>query len=335
MQSKATLEPAAAERVQEAYGVHLIRISLPIPGTKVNIYFIEQPVPTLIDVPPEGKAFLDELGTSLRSIDYSISDIKRIIVTHPHFDHYGSARTINERSGADICISRGGARWVEDYPNELQSEEIYRKLLLSDAGVPVSEIEYVTEYYARANRFARGAKPTRYLSEGDKFELCSLSFSVTEVPGHTPWCILLHDTKDGIGFSGDFLPHTTTATPLVQWTDIRSKGYKTLTSYVASLNKVRKMCLTIVFPGHGNVIVNPSKTIDNLLTLIEGRKRAIRRILRKGTLTPFQITCDLFPKLPREGLFRGVSDVIAHLEMLQDENFAARKDGNPIRFIAV
>lgn len=329
------LRPGTASQVQKTCGINLIPVNLPIPGAKVNIYFIEQPVPTLIDAPPEGKVFLDQLEVGLRSKGHSINDIKRIIVTHPHFDHYGSARTINERYGADIWVSQGGARWIEDYANELRREEFYRKLLLKNAGVPASEIKYVNEFYRNANRFAHGAKPTRYLSDGDLFELSPLSFTVTEVPGHTPWCILIHDMTNTIGFTGDFLLQGLTSIPLVQWTDVGSKGYKTLTSYVASLNKVKEMSLKIAFPGHGKVILNPSKTIDDLLTFIKGRRKAIHRILQKGNLTPFQVTREIFPKLPREGLFRGVSDVMAHLEMLQDEGLAKRKNGTPIYFTAV
>jgi glyoxylase-like metal-dependent hydrolase (beta-lactamase superfamily II) len=335
MRNKAILQPDTAKWVQETYGIHLIHVNLPISGVKVNIYFVEQPVPTLIDAPPEGKVYFDQLEAGLRSLGHSINDIQRIIVTHPHFDHYGSARTIKERNGADIWVSQGGARWIEDYANSLCREELYRKLLLKNAGVPASEIEYVTGFYRSANRFAHGAKPTRYLSDGDLLELSSLSFTVTEVPGHTPWCILIHDTSNAIGFTGDFLLQGLNTIPLVQWTDVGSKGYKTLISYVASLNKVKELSLKIAFPGHGKVILNPSKAIDDLLSLITGRRKAIHRILQKGSLTPFQVTSEIFPKLPREGLFRAVSDVMAHLEMLQDEGLAKRKKGTPIYFTAV
>ncbi|MGD0917960.1 MAG: MBL fold metallo-hydrolase [Thermodesulfobacteriota bacterium] len=335
MRDKATQGSGTVKQVQEVSGVYQIRVNLPIPGTKVNIYFVEQPTPTLIDAPPEGKVFLDELEAGLRSIGHSINDIRRIIVTHPHFDHCGSARTINKKYGADIWVSQGGARWIEDYASELRREERHRKRLLKDAGAPASEIEYVNEFYRNANRFAHRAKSTRYLSDGDMFELSLFSFIVTEVPGHTPWCIIIHDTKNTIGFTGDFLQRDITSNPLGQWTDIRSKGYKTLTSYIASLKKVRAMRFRTAFPGHGNVIQNPSETIDDLLTIIEDRKKAICRILQKGRLTPFRITCELFPKLSREGLFRGVSDVMAHLEILQDEGLAERNDGNPIYFTAV
>jgi glyoxylase-like metal-dependent hydrolase (beta-lactamase superfamily II) len=266
---------------------------------------------------------------------YSIQDIQRIIVTHPHFDHYGLARAISDKNGAEVWISQGGARWIGDYEKELRKEDKHRRMLLKKAGVAASEIEYVAEFYRRANRFAHGVRASRYLREGDTFELASLSCTVTEVPGHTPWCILIHDVGNVMAFTGDFLPPDIISSPLIQWTDVMSKDYRTLKSYIASLEKVRQMNLKIAFPGHGKVIQNPTKRIDDFLSLIDERRTAVRNILEKGSQTPLQITRKLFPNLPREGLFRAISDVIGHLEMLEEDGLAERRGGNPLYFSPV
>jgi hypothetical protein len=41
------------------HAIHVIRCSLPIPGT-INVYFIQEPLPTLIDAPAAGDVFVDE-----------------------------------------------------------------------------------------------------------------------------------------------------------------------------------------------------------------------------------------------------------------------------------
>ena len=153
--------------------IHRIRCSLPIPGATVNIYFVKEPVPTLIDAPPEGTRYLEELDAGLKAVGHSIRDIRRIIVTHPHFDHYGSARTINEMNRAEVWASKRGARWIEDHEKELHNEETYRALLLEKAGALPVEINDVNAYYREANCFAHGAKISRYLEDGDPFELAS------------------------------------------------------------------------------------------------------------------------------------------------------------------
>lgn len=319
----------------KAEGIHTVRINTPIPDVKVNIYFIKEPVPTLIDAPPEEKLYLDELSAGLGAVGYSLEDIGRIIITHPHFDHFGSARAISDKSGAEIWISQGGARWLEGYETELHNEEMFRSMILKKAGAAASEIKFVTEFYRQANCFARGAKPARYLKRGDTFELASRSFAITEIPGHTPWCILIHDVNNATAFTGDFLVPDISSRPLVQWTDIMSKDYKTLKSYIASLKKVREMNLQIAFPGHGKIIRDPSKRIDDLLSFIDVKRRSILSILKKDRQTPLQIIRELFPDLPREGLFRAVSDVMAHLEMLEEDHLAETIDGTPVYFSAV
>lgn len=313
------------------YGIRPIRCSLPIPAT-VNIYFVKDPVPTLIDAPPEGMKYLEELDAGLRSAGYSIRDIKRVIITHPHFDHYGLSQTISERSGAEVWVFRGGAHWIEECEKELQNEEVYRKGLLEKAGATTPEIEDVTEYYREANCFAHGARASKYLRGGERFGLASLTFTVTHVPGHTPFCILLHDISNSLAFTGDFLPPDITSMPLVQWTDIRSQHYRPTVEYLASLKKVREMDLRVALPGHGQIILEPSKKIDGLLRLIDERRKAVLAVLKKGSHTPVEIAREIFPCLPLEALFRAVSDVMGHLEMLEKEGFAERTDKHPFRF---
>jgi glyoxylase-like metal-dependent hydrolase (beta-lactamase superfamily II) len=313
------------------FGIRPIHCSLPIPAT-VNIYFVKDPVPTLIDAPPEGMKYLEELDAGLRCAGYSIKDIKRVIITHPHFDHYGLSQTICERSGAEVWVFGDGAHWIEEYEKELQNEEVYCKGLLEKAGATVPEIEEVTEYYREANCFAHGARVSKHLRGGERFRLASLAFTVTHIPGHTPFCILLHDTSNSLAFTGDFLPPDIPSMPLVQWTDIRSKHYRSTVEYLASLKKVREMDLRVALPGHGQIILEPSRKINGLLGLIDERRKAVLAVLKKGSHTPVEIVREIFPHLPLEVLFRAVSDVMGHLEMLEMEGFAQRTDKHPFRF---
>jgi glyoxylase-like metal-dependent hydrolase (beta-lactamase superfamily II) len=312
--------------------IHRIRCSLPIHGATVNIYFAKDPVPTLIDAPPEGPKYLEELDAGLKSLGSSVEDIRRIIVTHPHFDHYGAARTISEGNGAEIWASKKGACWMEEHEEELRNLEVYRTGLLEKAGVSGEDIRFVNQYYSDANRFASGAQITRYLQDGDRFELASLRFAVTEVPGHTPFCILLHNSEGGLGFTGDLLPQGIASLPLVQWIDLRSPGYMTLKSYMGSLKKVREMNLRAAFPGHGKILRNPAESADSLLRLIAERQKKVCWSLQKGSRTAIEIVRELLQNCPREGLFRAVSDVMGHLGILEEEGLVERTDGIPVHF---
>jgi glyoxylase-like metal-dependent hydrolase (beta-lactamase superfamily II) len=303
---------------------------------KVNSYFVEGPVPTLIDVPPHGNPYLRELRDGITDLGYSLRHVKRIIVTHPHIDHFGSAAAIAAESGAEVWISREGARWIEHYEEELADEEAFNKEFLTSAGVPKGRVEDVLPRFFRpARTLAQRVSVSRYMAEGDELPLGSGSFRVIGVPGHTPWCMLIYNEEGRVAFSGDFLLKEISSNALCQRGHVLSKGYKSLKAYTASLKRVREMRLKLVLPGHGDVIANPSARIEELLSFIGERRRLIRDILTRGAQTPFQIMNELFPDLPASELFLAISEIVGHLEVLEEESLAVRLEGAPIRFTCV
>src|SRR5208283_2985901 len=120
MSDKAQSEIAAM--LQEEHGIHRIPIASRMFGFVVNTFFVEKPYPTLVDVPPDQGVYLEKLQSGLRKAGYSIGDIRRIIVTHPHFDHFGLARTIVEMTGAEVWVPGAAARWFEDFNGEIRKE---------------------------------------------------------------------------------------------------------------------------------------------------------------------------------------------------------------------
>ena len=78
-------------------GIDVFRVSTPHPALTVNTYFVQEPVPTLVDAPTGSRDFLGELETCIKALGYALEDIETVIVTHPHPDHWGSARAIADR----------------------------------------------------------------------------------------------------------------------------------------------------------------------------------------------------------------------------------------------
>jgi glyoxylase-like metal-dependent hydrolase (beta-lactamase superfamily II) len=317
-------------------GIHRLQIPTPFAVGTVNSYFVEEPVPTLIDVPPHGDVYLGELRAGLGRLGSSLHRVRRIIVTHPHIDHCGSAAAVAAESGAEIWVSREGARWLEQYDQELVAEEAFSKEFLTCAGVPKAWVEEaIPRFFVGARELAKCVRVAHYMQEGDELALGGGSFRVTAVPGHTPWCMLIHDEAHGLAFSGDFLLKDISSNALCQRGDVLPGGYKSLKAYKASLMRVEEMKLKLVLPGHGDVIEEPSQRIAELLAFIDERRRLIRDILARGAQTPFQMMHVLFPGLPADELFLAISEIMGHLEILEEEGFAARLEGTPVRFTPV
>jgi glyoxylase-like metal-dependent hydrolase (beta-lactamase superfamily II) len=307
------------------YRIHRLPIRTPFPIGRINCYFVEAPVPTLIDVPPRGASFLGELQTGLKDLGYSLRDVKRIIVTHPHIDHFGSAAAIAEQSEAEVWVCREGAGWLEDYEAKLVEEERFSRNFLMNAAIPAAWVEQTTPgFFELARELAQSVKPSRYLVEGDEVLLGGALFKFVAVPGHTPWCMMICNERDRIAFTGDFLLKEVSSNALCQGPHAAPEGYKSLKTYLTSLRKVRDMDLRLALPGHGGVIEQPSERIEELLAFIGERKRLMRDILSRGAQTPFQIMKQLFPDLPESELFLAISEIMGHLEVLEEEGLVTR-----------
>lgn len=322
----------------DQFGIHRLVIPVPFPVEPLNVYFVEEPVPTLIDTPPRGRSFLRLLGDHLNAMGFSIRDIRRIILTHPHFDHYGLTGDIVSRSGAEVWAAAGtGGCFRRD---NIDDEEAFQHDLLLKAGAPVEWIDYVRRKFGGwARRYGCDLTPKRYLEDASRVQIGTAVFSVTSVPGHTPWCMLIHDTDNRIAFTGDFLLYNISSNPIVQRPSVIPEGYGSLKAFISSLKKVRTLGLRLALPGHGRVIENPNERIDALLQFIEGRKLLVYDILQSGPQTLFQMVKKLFPRLRRYELFLAVSEIIGHLEVLEEEGRVARDDATGgdhlIRFTAM
>jgi glyoxylase-like metal-dependent hydrolase (beta-lactamase superfamily II) len=318
-----------AKSLASDYGIHRIRISTPIPDLKVNIYFAQEPVPTLIDAPPGGALCLDELNAALLARGHSVEEIRRIIVSHPHFDHFGGTQRIMEMSGAEVWVYEGASHRFENFKEEDREEKAICAMLLKEAGGTTAEVENVVEFFEARSDLAQNIFPSRCLKVGDRFEFGSLTLAVAAVPGHTPWCILLFDENEQIAFGGDLFLNGNPSDPLIIMAKRGSTEYKSLTSYKLSLEAVERMNLKILLPGHGGIIQDPSKRIEDRLKAIDKRRLAVLRTLKKRNQTAIQITRQVFPNLPQAHLFIGIVEVLSHLELLEEDVFVERRDDIP------
>ena len=307
-------------------GVHTIRIPTPFPVGTINVYLIEAPCLTLIDVPPNDPISYRHLSADLKQKGYSFNDIKRIIVTHPHFDHYGLASRIIKHSNAEVWAFRGGAHYFENFPDEFEADFVHYASLLEQAGAPRKGSDYLDGFYQSILRFSGKVKISRYLEDGDTLELGSTPFTVVHVPGHTPWCIMLYDHHRQIGFTGDFLIKDISSNAVLQRPGRGLDEYKSLKAYVLSLQKTKLLGIETALPGHAEPIWDAGKRIDEMLYSIENRKRQILALVNRfGPCTPFDLMTQLFPDLHDWQVFLGVSEIIGHLELLEDEGLVQRQ----------
>ena len=111
----------------------------------------------LIDAMNPEQRCLDAIVKGIKDIGYELSDLKMIIITHGHGDHYGLADELRKLSGAKILISKGD--------HELAQHPALKKFSPMDYPVDV------------------------YLEDGMDITLGDTTIHCVETPGHTDHCM--------------------------------------------------------------------------------------------------------------------------------------------------
>jgi glyoxylase-like metal-dependent hydrolase (beta-lactamase superfamily II) len=142
---------------------------------------------SLIDTGIAGdvKLVMDAIAESGRKI----TDLRRIVLTHCHKDHAGTAAELRRLSGADILAHRLDAPVIrgDAEPADPVLSAAEQAIFDSVAGeIPESEPVSVD----------------RELEDGDELEIDG-GAHVIHVPGHTPGSIAIHVPRSRVLFTGD------------------------------------------------------------------------------------------------------------------------------------
>ncbi len=106
----------------EQLGIHRISVPSPFFGGQTNVFLIEGPPLTLVDAGPNSRRALQALAEGLERLGHRLEAVQRIVITHPHADHYGLVAAVASPSRAEVYAHRANRYWIEGF-NALQSEK--------------------------------------------------------------------------------------------------------------------------------------------------------------------------------------------------------------------
>ncbi|MFC1868661.1 MBL fold metallo-hydrolase [Thermodesulfobacteriota bacterium] len=164
-------------------------------------------------IDPGGKA-----GLILGTVGDLELDIKIIVLTHGHVDHFIALKDVQEGTGAEVAIHANDARRID---------------------VGGNSISYMYGY-----SYKQPSSLDRLLEDGDIIEAGDLSFRVIHTPWHTPGCICI--LGHGCLFTGD------TAVRRLIGSGSNTAGRY---SWIDESTDDRFIDLpddTIIYPGHGS-----------------------------------------------------------------------------------
>jgi len=296
----------------------------PFPVGDINSYVIEDSTRrgelTLIDTGVKSTAAFEALRKAFKEYGYSLEQVRRILVTHAHMDHYGQALRLREISGATVYASElEGERMKTHWSPSAQRDE--RILAAFERwGVPPQVARSDAGMSDLSKQLQDPMDVDVVLGEGDRVEIGDWTLEVMDTPGHCEGHIVFYERDTRVLFSGDHLLTDISPVPLLSFPKREGEPRpKSLARFMQSLVKVEALDCEITFPSHGDVILDHRKLIAGYRLHHERRALQLARMLAAGPRTAFELATQMFPRHYATQLFLVLSEVIGHLDILVDE----------------
>lgn len=270
-------------------GVWRLRLPLPWPGVPHgNAWAVAADGGVvLFDTGIGGKGGLRRFDLALAQAGFGLEDVRLLVCTHSHTDHYGLAAPIVEGAGCELWMHPAWEHvrlLAEDPAAHLEQRlEVARQ-----SGVSPAALERYRESRSDGESGIDAiVEPDRDLLPGVEVETDLGTWQVHETPGHAPSHVILHQPERRLMISGDhllgrtvlFFDHGHTPDPVGE--------------FLGSLDEVEPLDVGLVLPGHGRPFRDPAAKIAEARRQVEELLDEVRAALAGGEPTPFEIVGEI------------------------------------------
>jgi glyoxylase-like metal-dependent hydrolase (beta-lactamase superfamily II) len=296
---------------------NLFRIKIPLPDSPLrylNSYIIRDSARSLIvDTGLNRKACLEAMQGGLNSlgIDLSKSDI---FITHRHIDHYGLVSKLVTDS-TRVFMGRPDKVLLESWKG-IDAIAAYAR----QNGFPENELKAVFDKHPAAQFDLDWLAQLSALDDGDVLEIDGYNFRCVATPGHTVGHTCLYEPSKKILLAGDHILMDITPN-MVCWSDAENP----LRLFLDSLDKVDKLKVDLVLPGHRGLIDRPKDRIEELKKHHARRLAEVLSIFNGCSMNAFQIASNMtwdfvsegWDQFPATQKWFATGEAISHLRYLE------------------
>jgi glyoxylase-like metal-dependent hydrolase (beta-lactamase superfamily II) len=307
-------------------GVYRLRLPLPWPGVPhCNAWAVAAgDGVVLFDTGMHEPGSFAHLERAMAQVNLRVENVKLVVCTHAHSDHYGQAATVIDRTGCEL--------WMHpDHEHMTQAAEdpdqaLARRLEVArQSGVPAEPLRA----YAEARRgqgfgIARIVEPARDLLPGTEVDTDLGAWQVIETPGHAPSHVCLYQPDKRMLISGDHLLGRVSLYYDYGWTPDPAG------EFLRSLEAIEDLDARLALSGHGRTFTDISGHITANRLLVAERLEACLRVLRDcGPLTAY----DAVPYVYGEAITPlnanwWLSETLCYLQHLEVTGRAERLPGD-------
>ncbi len=271
-------------------GIWRLRLPLPWPGVPHgNAWALTAGDGiVLFDTGIGGKGRLRQLDLALGQAGFGFEDVRLVVCTHSHTDHYGLAAPITERAGCELWMH---PRWehIRLIADDSAAAFEQRIEVARQSGVPPAALERYRESRKEgADSWIDAIRePDRDLVPGVEIETDHGLWQVHETPGHAPSHVVLHQPESRLMISGDHLLGRT-----VLFFD-HGHSPDPVGEFLTSLTEVEPLEVDLCLPGHGRPFRDAGAKIEEARRQVEELHGKVRASLEQGERTAFEIVGDI------------------------------------------
>jgi glyoxylase-like metal-dependent hydrolase (beta-lactamase superfamily II) len=237
----------------------------------------------------------------------TLADVRRLMITHGHIDHFGGLNFVLQHSSAQVGIHELDTRVLCNFEERqiIISKDL--QIFLERAGLAPSSVEGMVEMNKWSKDVFKSASVDFTLNES---ALLDRQFRVYHTPGHCPGQVCLQ--LDDVLFTADHvLSHIT---PL-QSPEFITR-YTGLGHYLESLQKIRRIPgIQLGLGGHEDEIQDLAARIDEIQAFHHERLNQVLDICREPK-TIKQISRELFHERIGYQVLLALLETGAHVEYL-------------------
>ena len=314
-------------------GIVHIALPTPFPVGPVNCYvLVDEPV-TVVD---PGMLWADStelLRAALTANGRTLRDVDRVVITHGHPDHFGAAGWLADAADATVVCGRAEVPKITQTTSRLSMVDVVGRL-----GIPETLRDTFRAFYEGVQQLSHPIDPRRLrlLDDGDTLRAGGRDWQAHVTPGHSVGHVSLYDPAERVLVSGDHLLACITPNPVLEPDPDAVDGRRrSLVEYLASLERFIRLDPLLVLPGHGPRFQDVPTLTAAMRHHHESRSDEILAVVRRlGDATPYELSGQLFPNIQDFSIMLGVSEVVGHLDLLEDDGKLVRSDDHPHRYAA-
>ncbi len=311
----------------------IFQIEVPLPNSPLghlNSYLIKSEEENLlVDTGLDSPLAFQSLCKGISEVGVEPNELTQILATHFHVDHVGLIPRFRKLSSdikilihtAEAELSRVMIQEFDHYMESLRS-------FLSKNGAPpyIADVENFHPAFSTPQAYEELSEALP-VKDGQEITVGNYKFQVKWTPGHSPGHICLYEPSLRMLVSGDHLLPTITP-HIAQFME----DMNPLTDYLESLEKVAKLNVDVVLPGHEQCFINHRERIEQLKDHHKQRLAEIVHELKAGSLTTYtlasrirwDVNYDSWNDFPIFQKYLAFGETLAHLNLLEQKEIVQK-----------